>query len=75
MVGFKIMQLTYQSRETPNVSCETVLNKTEFQTLYLEIHKTTILPSTTPTLQQATIWIGKLGGSWEETQMDRLVLK
>jgi hypothetical protein len=62
LAGFKIMQLTYQSRETPDVSCETVLDKTEWQALYLKIHQTTILPSTPPTLKQAAQWVGKLGG-------------
>lgn len=62
LAGFKIMQMTYQSRETPDISCEVVLSKVEWQALYIRIHKTTELPQTPPTLHQAAMWIGKLGG-------------
>src|SRR5208283_3385197 len=62
LAGFKIMQLTYQSRETPEISCEVVLGRVEWEALYIRIHKTTELPATPPTLEQATRWIGKLGG-------------
>jgi hypothetical protein len=62
LAGFKIMQLTYQSRETPDISCETVLSKNEWEALYIRIHKTATLPAIPPTLQQAAQWIGRLGG-------------
>ena len=56
------MQLTYQSRATPEASCEVILTQDEWQALYLTINKTASLPSTTPTLAQAAKWIGRLGG-------------
>jgi hypothetical protein len=62
LAGFKIMQLTYQSRATPEVSCEVVLLKDEWEALYLRMHKTGSPPATPPTLEQATKWIGRLGG-------------
>ena len=62
LAGFKIMQLTYQSRETPQVSCEVVLSKNEWEALYIRIHKTGTLPTIPPTLEQAAKWIGRLGG-------------
>jgi hypothetical protein len=62
LAGFIIMQLTYQSRETPGASCEVILAKVEWQALYIRIHGTNTLPQIPPTLQQATLWIGKLGG-------------
>jgi hypothetical protein len=62
LAAFKIMQLTYQSRETPEVSCEVILDKTEWEALYVYVHKTATLPVVPPTLQQAAKWIGRLGG-------------
>ena len=62
LAGFKIMQLTYQSRVTPDVNCEVVLTTDEWQALYLRMHKTGSLPPTPPTLAQAAKWIGRLGG-------------
>jgi hypothetical protein len=62
LAGFKIMQLTYQSRATPEISCEVILTKNEWQALYVTINKTGLLPSSPPTLEQATKWIGRLGG-------------
>jgi Transposase DNA-binding/Transposase Tn5 dimerisation domain len=62
LAGFKIMQLTYQSRFTPDVSCEVVLTTDEWESLYLRMHKEDSLPVTPPTLGQVAKWIGKLGG-------------
>jgi hypothetical protein len=62
LAGFKIMQLTYQSRATPEISCEVILTKDEWHALYLSMNKTEGLPSSPPTLEQATKWIGRLGG-------------
>jgi hypothetical protein len=62
IAAMKIMQLVYQSRETPNVSCEVVLTKELWSVLYILIHKTANLPQTPPTLGEAVKWIGRLGG-------------
>jgi hypothetical protein len=62
LAAFNIMQLTYQSRETPDASCEVVLNRQEWQTLYILKHKTNKLPGQPPTLKQATSWIAQMGG-------------
>jgi hypothetical protein len=62
LAAFKIMQMTYQSRETPDVSCEVVLSRNEWEALYIRIHKTGVIPTIVPTLQQAAQWIGRLGG-------------
>jgi hypothetical protein len=62
LAGFKIMEMTYQSRATPNVNCEVLLDRKEWETLYIQIHKTMVIPDTIPTLEEATKWIGKLGG-------------
>jgi hypothetical protein len=62
IAAFKIMQMVYQSRESPNISCEVVLVKDEWQTLYMIHHKTNRLPQQPPTLREAVAWIGRLGG-------------
>jgi len=62
LAGFIIMQLTYQSRETPDLCCEIILKKVQWQALYVRINGTTTLPDVPPTLQQVTLWIAKLGG-------------
>jgi hypothetical protein len=62
LAAFNIMQLTYQSRETPDVSCEVVLKRQEWQVLYMLRFKTKQLPKQPPTLAEATKWIAQLGG-------------
>jgi len=62
IAAMRIMQLVYQSRQTPNVSCEVVLTKEQWIVLYMLIHKTPVLPQKPPTLGEAAAWIGKLGG-------------
>ena len=62
LAAFNIMQLTYQSREMPDISCEVVLTRQEWQTLYMLRYKTNILPKQPPTLKQATQWIAQMGG-------------
>jgi hypothetical protein len=60
--AFRIMLLTYQSRNYPNVSCEVILTPEQWKVLYVLIHQTKEMPQQPPTLQQAVAWIGRLGG-------------
>jgi hypothetical protein len=63
IAAMRIMQLVYQSRETPDLSCEVILTKEQWIVLYLLTHKNlTALPAIPPTLGEAVLWIGKLGG-------------
>jgi len=62
IAAMRMMQLAYQSRQTPDISCELVLTKDQWIVLYMLIHKSAKLPSQPPTLAQAALWIGKLGG-------------
>jgi hypothetical protein len=62
LAAFRIMQLVYQSRHKPDMSCETILTKNQWIVLYMLIHKETKLPKKLPTLNEAVKWIGKLGG-------------
>jgi Transposase Tn5 dimerisation domain len=56
------MQMVYQSRKTPNASCEMVLSKQQWSVLYMLINKTKNLPKEPPILSDAIKWIGRLGG-------------
>ena len=62
LAAFRVMQLVYESRHHPEVSCEVVLTKAQWITLYMLIHNSTQLPTQPPSLLQAVRWIGRLGG-------------
>jgi Transposase DNA-binding/Transposase Tn5 dimerisation domain len=62
MAAFRVMQLVYQSRHYPDVSCEVVLTKAQWKTLYMLIYANYQIPQQAPSLQQAVMWIGRLGG-------------
>ena len=62
MAAFRVMQLVYESRHYPEVSCEVVLTKAQWITLYMLINGNNQIPKQPPSLQQAVMWIGSLGG-------------
>ncbi len=62
IAAFRIMQLVYESRHHPEVSCEAILTKAQWQTLYMLIHHQNKVLKEPPTLLQAVMWIGRLGG-------------
>ena len=62
MAAFRVMQLVYESRHHPEVSCEVVLTKAQWITLHMLIHENNQKPKQPPSLQQAVMWIGRLGG-------------
>lgn len=62
LAAFRIMQLVYQSRQHPDASCEIVLTEVQWKTLYMLINKTIQIPERPPSLHQAVMWIGRLGG-------------
>jgi len=62
MAAFRVMQLVYESRHHPEVNCEVVLTKAQWQTLHMLIYNNNQIPKRPPSLQQAVMWIGKLGG-------------
>ncbi len=62
IAAMRMMQLTYQARHTPDVSCELVLTKEQWIVLYALIHKKPPQTQEPPTLGQAAKWIGRLGG-------------
>lgn len=62
IAAFRVMQLVYVSRHYPDVSCEVVLTKAQWETLYMLMHNKKQIPEKPPSLQQAVMWIGRLGG-------------
>jgi hypothetical protein len=62
LVAWKLLWLTYQARQTPEVACTVALQPSEWQALYGFIHRNQKVPDTPPSLHQAVRWIGQLGG-------------
>lgn len=62
IVAWRLLWLTYEARQTPEASCEVLLQPYEWQALYAQIHQSTTVPLTPPTLREATRWIAQLGG-------------
>jgi hypothetical protein len=62
IIAWRLHWLTYVNRIHPDWPCTTVLTATEWQALYMRIHKTALLPQTPPTVRQAVRWIAQLGG-------------
>jgi hypothetical protein len=62
LVAWKLLWLTYQARQTPEVACTVALQPVEWQALYAFIHRHQKVPDTPPSLRQAVRWIAQLGG-------------
>lgn len=62
IVAWRLLWLTYEARQTPDQACDQVLKPHEWQALYCTIHQTSTPPDQPPTLQQAVLWIARLGG-------------
>jgi hypothetical protein len=62
VIAWRLHWLTYVNRTNPDWPCTAVLTATEWQALYMRIHKTASLPQTPPTVRQAVRWLAQLGG-------------
>ena len=62
IVAWRLFWLARMREHAPDAPCDAVLDKTEWTLLYRKIHKTKKVPSETPTLADALLWISKLGG-------------
>ncbi len=62
VVAWRLHWMTYVNRTAPDLPCTVILTATEWQALYVRIHRTTSLPPTPPTVRQAVHWIAQLGG-------------
>jgi hypothetical protein len=62
IIAFKILYLTKVAKLNPEEICTHILSPEEWKTLYIREHKSSSLPKFPPTIRQAIIWLGKLGG-------------
>jgi Transposase Tn5 dimerisation domain len=62
IVAWRLLWLIYEARQRPETSCEVVLQLYEWQALYAQLHQSTTVPLTPPTLREAIRWIAQLGG-------------
>ncbi len=62
IIAFKILYLSKVAISHPQEVCTKILTSQEWQTLYIREHKTIFIPEEPPTMKQAIIWLGKLGG-------------
>lgn len=62
VIGWRLFWLARVGRSHPNLPCTIILESHEWQALHFWIRKTFQVPSKPPTLEQATVWIAKLGG-------------
>ena len=62
MVAWRLLWLVYQSRLDGQQSCEIVLETHEWQALFAVMHEGKSMPEQAPTLEQAILWIARLGG-------------
>ena len=58
----RILALTMVARELPESSCEPWLGAAQWQALWLHIHRKPPRKGQEPTIRQAVMWIGRLGG-------------
>lgn len=61
IVAWRLMAMTYLARLTPDVSCETIFRPDEWRLLRRKFSPKS-RSKKPPTLQQATIWLARLGG-------------
>jgi hypothetical protein len=62
IVAWRLLWLTYQARQEPDLPCMMVLEEYEWQPLWAKIHPSKPLPSQPPTLREAVRMIAQLGG-------------
>jgi hypothetical protein len=62
IVAWRLMWLTYESRQNPQRSCEGVLESHEWQSLCATVEPHQAIPCLPPTLREAVRMIARLGG-------------
>ncbi len=62
IVAWRLLWLTYEARVNPELPSDTVLEKSEWQSLCATINKNPTPPDTPPSLRQAVRMIANLGG-------------
>ena len=61
-VAWRLLWLSYESRVSPDQSCEGALSPAEWQALWCIHHKQRTPPARAPSLGEAVVWIAQLGG-------------
>lgn len=62
IIAWRILWITYEARENPDNSCDTVLQEHEWQSLCCMVNKTPTPPENPPNFKEAVLLIAKLGG-------------
>ena len=62
IIAFKILYLSKVALSHPEEMCTKILTSQEWKALYMREYQTILLPEEPPTIKQAIIWLGKLGG-------------
>jgi hypothetical protein len=62
VIAWRILLATMLARELPQGPCSLLLEQAEWEALYCLHHKTSTPPADPPTLLEAVLWIGQLGG-------------
>lgn len=62
IVAWRLLWLTYQARQNPELPCDTILETHEWQSLYYHFHGFLPPVSEPPSIKQAVNWIAQLGG-------------
>jgi hypothetical protein len=62
VIAWRILYSSLLARSVPNAPCTVLLEREEWEALYCVTHKTPTPPTQPPTLEEAILWIGQLGG-------------
>lgn len=62
IIGWRLLWMTRINREQPNAPCTVILDKHEWEALFIKTQSSTKLPEKIPTVREAIRWIGQLGG-------------
>jgi len=62
VIAWRLHWMTYVNRHEPDAPCTAILAEHEWQALYMRVHRTSTLPTESPTVYEAVRWIGQLGG-------------
>ena len=62
IIAWRVLYATMLARTAPDLPCTVVLRKEEWQALYCNVKRVSEPTADPPSLQEAVLWIAKLGG-------------
>lgn len=68
VVAWRVLYAVMLARAVPDAPCLALLTADEWQALYCITHRTTVLPTAPPRLDEAVRWIALLGGFVKRTR-------